>query len=893
MSNAPSPPSQDSCELLMDPDRYIEEAKEIFREARADKANVRKFKRLLRTPGRTNNSELVACIKPSFQKLASLVAGRLDLALPGSEYFATFDILLDRRLLNHDRDDELSDEEGSPEERGIRWLIDYIHTEVENDNKLRSKRWTDVPLSVQEAWETDYVGETDKLLREAVFSMYRGSQSKPYGNFCALIQGSGTGKSRVVDKLAEFIFTIPIVLRPLSDTRGFPLGDFTAPDMALVEFFCPTKTFTSALHAQLSYLQFLLKTLAIADKWIDDYKASGHEIENIAAEWRKHLGGPRTPHRRDMYSKAIGTSTLKGFENILDETVDFDVLQKCVKRFISEITQKIKPQAGGEPIMLFYFDEAQNLSAFTVTKEETELRWTAYQCLCNAFTYMLNVPVFALFLSTNPQLTESSPSGRNFWSSRLLSSTSKESDDNSNAPFVELPFDTWKVPTIVAEGEHSGDEICSLRFMARFGRPMFWAIFETIEFPDNDCSASVSELIELATSKLTFNLEDHAGIQTSTYLFHKLIPLLAARVDMTFESNRDEAVTLEALLVAKSMHTVYLIPQHRQYLRGGYPSEPFLAEVAARAMLTYFHGLLPKRDRGDIAAIIAKYKDVVPEAVFAWFYQGLIDKGTRGELVARMLCTLAHDISILNKVTPAEELQDVSFSQMVPVLDFFHTLIAEEHAEKFLKHNQQTRQGSPSRKFLHMLMSTLRNLGAAIQGYGTMRGVDLIIPIWIRGDGNPDRWSMTAIFVQLKNKTAKQNIQIDVQKDYNFFTGGHKRPYITIVMQLGLTNKTENKDPVVEVSPPRLEEIRNNQGMDPLHSRYEIFVTGCSNEAYGVISGTRDTYSSFFADKDIFAEHPRAGKFLAAAKRMKPYWATDSYDWATMKKEALPGELLY
>lgn len=143
-----------------------------------------------------------------------------------------------------------------------------------------------------------------------------------------------------------------------------------------------------------------------------------------------------------------------------------------MKRFISEITQKIKPQAGGEPMILFYFDEAQNLFAFTVTKEETEPRWTAFQCLCKAFTYMLDVPVFALFLSTNPQLTEPSPSRRNFWSSRLLSSTSKESDDNSNAPFVELPFDTWKVPTIVAEGEHSGDEICSLRFMARFGRPM-------------------------------------------------------------------------------------------------------------------------------------------------------------------------------------------------------------------------------------------------------------------------------------------------------------------------------------------------------------------------------------------------------------------------------------
>lgn len=61
--------------------------------------------------------------------------------------------------------------------------------------------------------------------------------------------------------------------------------------------------------------------LVIADKWIDDYKNSGHQIENIAAEWRKHLSARRTIHRNEMFDHATDPSPLEGFEDILDETI--------------------------------------------------------------------------------------------------------------------------------------------------------------------------------------------------------------------------------------------------------------------------------------------------------------------------------------------------------------------------------------------------------------------------------------------------------------------------------------------------------------------------------------------------------------------------------------------
>ncbi|KAG6880620.1 hypothetical protein C0995_005388, partial [Termitomyces sp. Mi166 len=85
-------------------------------------------------------------------------------------------------------------------------------------------------------------------------------------------------------------------------------------------------------------------------------------------------------------------------------------------------------------------------------------------------------PVFVLFLSTFSRVTnvtKFAPSAHNFWSSRLPPSTSEfgEVVDHINAPFVELPFDAWKEPNLVIEGTHSKEDICSLKFMARFGRP--------------------------------------------------------------------------------------------------------------------------------------------------------------------------------------------------------------------------------------------------------------------------------------------------------------------------------------------------------------------------------------------------------------------------------------
>ncbi|KAG6863444.1 hypothetical protein C0993_011441, partial [Termitomyces sp. T159_Od127] len=230
--------------------------------------------------------------------------------------------------------------------------------------------------------------------------------------------------------------------------------------------------------------------ISFTNKWINLQIASGCGTELLAAKWWGHIGLSQSKEHVAMYMTALDASLpLKGLENILDESIQFDTIQVQVQEFVNSVSKKIKPAGTvSEPAIMFYFDEAHHLTKTTVTAHVPKC--TAYQCLCKALTYMMSTPVFAFFLSTYSRLSDSTLHVRTFWSSHPQLNESQESDDNMNALFVELPFDTWKNPILVTK---------------------------------------------------------------------ELIPALAVRVGLTFESNRDEAVLLEGLLVSNSMRTVELL----------------------------------------------------------------------------------------------------------------------------------------------------------------------------------------------------------------------------------------------------------------------------------------------------------------------------------------------
>ena len=62
------------------------------------------------------------------------------------------------------------------------------------------------------SWTTEYQGEAPSHLKLAVQDMNTACRKvegeKPYVNMASIIQGSGSGKSRMVDELAQDVFTL-------------------------------------------------------------------------------------------------------------------------------------------------------------------------------------------------------------------------------------------------------------------------------------------------------------------------------------------------------------------------------------------------------------------------------------------------------------------------------------------------------------------------------------------------------------------------------------------------------------------------------------------------------------------------------------------------------------
>ena len=99
-----------------------------------------------------------------------------------------------------------------------------------------------------------------------------------------------------------------------------------ANDQPLVNFFCQESSKT-ALHHQRRYLLFLLKTIAYVNDWLYSRSKSAAVTANVAAEWKEYIGLPRSPRRVEIYTSAIDPSPLRGFEDIMDENVEFSRLK--------------------------------------------------------------------------------------------------------------------------------------------------------------------------------------------------------------------------------------------------------------------------------------------------------------------------------------------------------------------------------------------------------------------------------------------------------------------------------------------------------------------------------------------------------------------------------------
>jgi hypothetical protein len=105
-----------------------------------------------------------------------------------------------------------------------------------------------------EAWNLPFYGTAQALLKQTIDDMNMKRNTKIYTNYVPIVQSSGTGKSRVVHKLAADVFTIPFNLRETingQEAPGYPPADQAIRDLFSSDIYLDSGPTGVAAHEKL------------------------------------------------------------------------------------------------------------------------------------------------------------------------------------------------------------------------------------------------------------------------------------------------------------------------------------------------------------------------------------------------------------------------------------------------------------------------------------------------------------------------------------------------------------------------------------------------------------------------------------------------------------------
>ncbi|RDB20920.1 hypothetical protein Hypma_012066 [Hypsizygus marmoreus] len=448
---------------------------------------------------------------------------------------------------------------------------------------------------------------------------------------------------------------------------------------------------------------------------------------------------------------------------------------------------------------------------------------------------------------------------------------SLRSEDDSSGTILQtgLPFDNYP-ETIVKESIMKLKDVATVGHLVKFGRPLFWTPLGI----DNDREVfrwKYQEEGELAAASV--------------------------RLLFDFEPRRAAAAQLESRLVEGHMRIAYSVPDHREYLCSGAPSEPLLAEAAGRILHL---GWRDKAVPPKIPALVHLVSETLDK--------GLLSKGEPSELVAKLLLTLAHDACVTTT-------HDAAYSQPISLLKFLEALVGEANMEIIRRAKADNVPGggqtfeeafqSAQINFTHFAKGEDDHVNsdeaswialARCMAWQCANGqymIDLYIPLLL-WDEALGRFVVSGIFVRAKNRRQQQEVAIDVEKLGFFSPGGgtraETRPYITLTLELGIPPRVTPKTQSSPATPSKLSSNEPAPTKQPVqvkettpknnHPRYAISIVGCSSSVYKVIGSDGDIYTRLLSVKDVVEEHPRRSqKFLDAVLRMKPYWTDGSFHW--------------
>jgi hypothetical protein len=193
--------------------------------------------------------------------------------------------------------------------------------------------------AVSNAWNEQYTGNSHQLLLQNINRMLR---NKPYSNSVAILQSSGSGKSRMVREQSNLVFTLPFNLRAHSDNKSLVfficIGGIFLPSEIGMAYPPPDTEIRNQLdwqapilhEGQVRYLHLLGCIFGIVSDELDMLYKEKNEpsYTSLAENWRKHL--EKDGNRTRMYGKAVIKSSAD------DSVITLSMIRIHYSRFLPE-----------------------------------------------------------------------------------------------------------------------------------------------------------------------------------------------------------------------------------------------------------------------------------------------------------------------------------------------------------------------------------------------------------------------------------------------------------------------------------------------------------------------------------------------------------------------------
>ncbi|CUA74384.1 Polyketide synthase PksJ [Rhizoctonia solani] len=735
---------------------------------------------------------------------------------------------------------------------------------------------------LKDAFKETYIGDLPKLFKEildeygeSVFGFE--ASERPYNKSVPIIQSSGMGKSRLAGETGKLVFTIPINLREFlpSSVATYPPAD----NIMRAYFGLPESDSDELLQVRYA---ILLKSLFDLVAPLAEQISKRYTTEGGAKLWAEYLEEDQTletvgPRRELLYrtvvenaldmSAQVKTKQVILSQEITDRITTLDVSEK-VKTYFSSLStscsrfcEAVRPtlerqkQVGNTAMV--YFDEAQSLTAFP-SKPGPLRRMSPYHNLGKVLAELINQRVFFVFLSTNSNLQQLAPAPYDHPSLRVAKGSIVF------PPFTELSFDAFDELAFEVLGRStkgpSLEDVCTTRVISYFGRPM-WHVHHQVwreqqqkqqkkkqQQQDPSESSPVNDVITFAVDKIIAHGNPKKSAASN-------LACIGIRVGITFNSGTWSSRQMEANHVESHMRVIYAIPAHREYMRTGSPSEPILAEAAARKL---------ERCNGTIL-------EAGPRILAENCQAGYLVRRERGELCGRLLLTIAHDLVI--KELPDSPDHEPKYHRPIPVLAFLRALFATSHHDIILDATPM-RSSVPSKtrtlgeafknayiSFSHFEIARDSKVldasqlpyslirGFAIQAKDKQDSIDAVIPIHMGDVTDPITPETTsAISLQFKNRENARHCSVD----RSITVPDTSLPMISIVLELG------EEDP----SPP-LVRVGGASDQDALNevNHYTLIARGHGPETFNAVTATsKPFYDVILGTKDILDDFPRADK---------------------------------